>query len=370
MTKKNVKIAVFLLIAIASITAYSFHIGYKIPQKDNHKDWPEFPNHTSKELVIKKDKKSILNFTTIPKSDLLLIYYKNPDSTNNTYGVMSKTGKLIHDFGYCIEVYIDEIHNRLLAAKFINNDSTTFIAFDAKTFKRIPVKYANIKIEQNFDAYLMQEHGVEKIDSTGYKQTKIKFKTGETEELFKEKYRKNNSKLAVFLKELKEVFPFDDENQNGYRNASYVKTDKNGVIYRFSYDDSEKESIKMLCTSFFDDLFRDDKKQPSKDDHISKADSSIVVANEFDANFGLYNHGTAGSGGGSGPLFNPECKQIYIDYYKLKLNKLSTYFKHDNRKTFVNNYGIKLNEPKSDDDTLAFLSQSNFYLLYKSTKKR
>ncbi|GAA3980258.1 hypothetical protein GCM10022246_35410 [Pedobacter ginsengiterrae] len=368
MPKKYIYWVLFLLLPIAAIVAYSFHIGYVIPQKDKHADWPEYPNHSNRNLVIIEDKKEIINFTTIPKSDLLLIYYKNPDSTNNTYGVMSRNGKLIIDLGYYTTVYIDEIHNRLIAQSFGSNDSSKFTVYDARTFKPLTAHYKNVKIEQSFDAYLKTERGIEKVDSDGYKQTVITLKSGETEALFKEKYIKKNANLASLLKGLKELYPFDDDQQDGYRNAGYVKIDQNGVIYKFEYFDKEKESIEILCKNFFDDVFRDEKSKPSLANHISTPDSSIVVANNFDSDFGLYNRGTAGSGGGSGPLWDPKFELIYLDYYQLRLHNLTTFFKQDGRKSSVAVYGIELNEPKSDNDTLVFLTESRLYYLYRIQK--
>jgi len=365
MSKKYIYWVLFLLLAIAAIVAYSFHIGYVIPQKDKHADWPEYPNHSNRNLVIIEDKKEIINFTTIPKSDFLLIYYKNPDSTNNTYGVMNRNGKLIIDLGYYTTVYIDEIHNRLIAESFSSNDSSRFAVYDAKTFKLLPAQYKNIKIEQSFDAYLKKERGIEKIDSNGYKQIVIALKTGETEALFKEKYIKKNTNLASLLKGLKELYSFDDDQQDGYRNAGYAKTDQSGVIYKFDYFDEEKESIEILCKNFFTDVFRDEKSKPSLANHISTPDSSIVVANNFDSGFGLYSRGTAGSGGGGGQLWDPKFEQIYLDYYQLRLHHLTTFFKQDGRKSNVGVYGIELNEPKSDNDTLVFLTESRLYYLHK-----
>lgn len=365
MTRKNIKIVVFLLIVIAAFIAYSFHIGYKIPQKDKHKDWPEYPNHSNKDLIIKADKKEILNFTTIPKSNLLLIYYKNPDSTNNTYGVMRRNGKLIIDLGYYTTVYIDEYHNRLIAESFENGHSSTFVAYDTKAFNLLPAKYINAKVDQSFDAYLKTERGLEKTDSDGYKQTLIALKPGETKDYFKGKYIKKNAKFAILLKNLKALYPFNDEQQDGYRNAGYVKTNQNGAIYKFDYLDKQKESIEILCRSFFDDVFREKKGKPNLANHISTPDSSVIVANNFDAGFGLYTHGSAGSGGGSGPLLDPKFEQTYLCYYKLRLHTLTTFFKQDKRKSNVAVYGIELNEPKSDNDTLVFLTGSRLFYLYK-----
>ncbi|WP_316806680.1 hypothetical protein [Pedobacter agri] len=340
-----------------------FYWGYKIPQKDKHQDWPEYPNHSNKDLVIQLDKKEILNFATIPKSDLLLIYYKNPDSANNTYGVMSRNGKLVIDLGYYTTIYIDEYHNRLIAENSNSRDSSIFTAYDAKTFKRIPARSRNVKIDQSFDSFSKTERGV-KTDIMGVKQTQIELKPGETEALFKEKY----TKLANILNGLHELYPFDDDQQGGYRNSSYVKTDQDGVIYKIDY--SDKESIEMLCRNFFDDVFRDDKSKPTKANHISTPDSSIIVANTFDSGFGIYTRGSAGSGGGSGPLLDPKFEQTYLDYFQLRLHKLKTFFKQDNRKGHTAVYSVELNEPKSDNDTLVFLTESRLYYLYKVSKKK
>ena len=368
MSRKNIKIFVFFLIAIAALIAYSFHIGYKIPQKDKHKDWPEYPNHSNKDLIIKADKKEILNFTTIPKSDLLLIYYKNPDSANHTYGVMSRNGKLVIDFGYNTTVYIDEYHNRLIAENSSGRDSYRFAVYDSKTFKRLPTRYKNVNIDQSFDQYLKKERGVEKTDSTGFKQLVIELKPGETEALFKEKYIKKNANFALLLKNLKALYAFNDVQLDGYRSAGYTKTDQNGVIYKFDY--LEKESIEILCKNFFDDAFREDKNKPTNANHISTPDSSIVVANNFDSGLGIYTRGSAGSGGGSGPLLDPKFEQIYLDYFQLRLHQLKTFFKQDNRKGHTAVYGMELNEPKSDNDTLVFLTESRLYYLYKVNKKK
>ncbi|RZL50266.1 MAG: hypothetical protein EOO93_23690 [Pedobacter sp.] len=361
---KKYAIRILICTALCAFIIFMcFCWGYKIPQKDKHEEWPEYPNHSNKDLVIQLDKKEIFNLTTIPKSDLLLIYYKNPDSANNTYGVLSRKGKLVIDLGYYTTIYIDEHHNRLIAENSISHDSSIFAAYDTKTFKRIPTRYRNVKIDQSFDTYLKTERRV-KTDSKGDKHTQIDLKSGEAKALFKEKY----IKLANILNGLHELYPFDDDQRDGYRNSSYVKTDRNGVIYRFDY--SDKESIEILCKNFFNDVFRDDKSKPTNVNHISTPDSSIIVANTFDSGFSIFTRGTAGSGGGNGPLLDPKFEQTYLDYYQLRLHQLKTFFKQDNRKDHTAVYSVELNEPKSDNDTLVFLTGSRLYYLYKVNKKK
>lgn len=344
-----------------------FYWGYKIPQSDKHKDWPEFPNHTNKELVIKKDGKSISKFTTIPNSDLLLISYKNPDSTYFTYAMMSRTGNIVQDFGYSNNgILIDLIHNRLLVSHFINNDTTTYEAYDAKTFKPLPVKYFKTGIAQSFDDYLMQERGAEKPDYKGGTQKYIEYKSGENEKLFKEKYRRKNIKFAKFLNNLTELYRFD-EHGDGYKNASYIKCAKDGSIYNFTYDD--RESIEILSKGFFDDKYRNGDNLRFKNEHLSSADSSINVGNEFISHFRLDLTGTPTGSSGVNSV-DPEFNQIYINYYQLRLKSMSTVFKTDERKKiiFYVGYYEELNNPKSDNDTLSFLSYGDLYLLYRKKK--
>ncbi|WP_146202951.1 hypothetical protein [Pedobacter paludis] len=357
--KKYKKRIIFLCVFITVFVSLCFYWGYKIPQQDKHKDWPEFPNHTNKELVIKKDGKSISKFTPLPNSDLLLIYYKNPDSTYFTYAVMSKTGKIIHDFGYSNNgMLLDLVNNRLLVSHFVNNDTTTYEAYDAKTFKPLPVKYFKTGIAESFDNYLMGERGVEKPDYKGGTQKDIEYKTGENEELFKEKYRNKNIKFSKFLNGLTELYRFDEQS-DGFENASYVKCTKDGSIYNFTYDD--QESIEILCKGFFDNKYRKGDNLRYKNEHLSTTDSNVVVKNDFDANLRIY---------GGGDLFSFEFDQRYIEYYELKLKILKTNFKTDDRKSIGYNftYGDELSSPKSDSDTLTFLSGGDLYLMFRRIK--
>lgn len=347
------KVIIFSVILIGLFIIICFCIGYKIPQKDTHPDWPEFPKHTNTSLIIESNNLSITHYTEIPGTDNFLIYYRDEKSVDQ-YSIMTKTCKIKHNFGsFNSGIVIDTVHNLLITAHFVNNDTTKYLAYNSKTFKPVPISAFKFGVPQSFDVFLDRERGVDKNNYKGGTDRIIEYKPGETKEILKEKYKTKYSKFSAFLNSLGDIYDFN-ENTDGYQNISYIKCSKEGNLYVFSYDD--QQSIEILCPGFYNDKYRNRNREEGR--NLSIADSSTIRSNDFNLNMAFYPTGTPTGNGGAGH-FKPHFSQNYRYYNTLKLKNIATNFKGDSY-SFT-----QFNIPKNDADTLAFTFEGRLYKMYK-----
>lgn len=354
LTKTN-KTFLSLFVILIILIIICFHIGYKIPQLDKHKDWTYLDEYKDENLIIKKGASASV-IIEIPNLNRFIIY---SCCDNSNVIVTNENGKVLREFkNNGRDFLIDVAHNRLIEKKMNYADGKflnySCLAYDLEKFTTLPIQIIQKPVNERYEDYLKRLN----ID--------LNYVSGKDKELeqkiffYNKEYKASQQQYVSFLKSLTPVFGVYGD----HTLTSYFHTDKFGVLYEIYCDADDLNSLKILdenwrgfariSTNYIShDYFTSNFK------NFTITDSSTVVKNYFDCSLGINLTGSP-YGSNSGPSISIE--QEYLSYFSLKIKNKKFYFK-----IFDYWYSEKINQlntPKSDNDTLFFMYKKNLYQAY------
>lgn len=350
MKKRLIKIIIASILLTVTIFFFLKCTGYKMPQKDIHKDWSTIDKNTNKNYIVKASIKGINVILKMGQLNRYLVY-------GDTKSIIDSTGKILFSFKDTEKVLIDKNNNQLIIEpNYVSYDSINVFSyiFNPETFAKKRIKLFQYSNNNSYQTFLDKQNI--KLDIYD-KEYKLK------DSIYTQKYRNENANEINFLNSLFPVVEWD-ESLRWFHVIYYI--DKVGKLYNFNnsqidYDDFN-QSLEKLWKKWDETplLTSAVKSNPN----FFVADSAVITNNEFNFDSGFrYDP----KGGGSQPMsfYN---EQGYLKYYGIKFNKQIFNFKiYNNENVGYSDLDsfTQLNYPKSESDTLAFLYKEDLYQIYK-----
>lgn len=342
--------------------AFCFKIGYKLPQRDLHKDWPLLGENNNPNYMIEPT--IGLNAVVSLSSSKLLMLINFAQMV-----VVDSNGTVLRKFEDIDALYIDSYHSRLITQKAVRinemSNSTYYLSYDLKDFREQCVDLIDYTLAESFDDFVRSKGQTLDYAGDATKQDSVR------ERLLARQYKAAQIKDAVFFSTLHHVQRLRDYN-GGIERTNYF-TDPNGKLFDIrppqdsSYTDFHG-SMKILYPDFSEapDIQLHEGHSPNF--HI--ADQPTIAGNDFEFYSGISM--MSPTGGNSSPM-QLYFEQNYLHYYAVNIKDSTVHFKILDRvhilyvKDKVTSF-LQLNTPKSDKDTLAFISGGKLYKVYQRSQ--
>ncbi|ALM50077.1 hypothetical protein AMR72_14945 [Flavobacterium psychrophilum] len=336
-------IVVFAIIFIV----VSFNNGYKIPQRDRHKDWSEFPKGSNPDIAIDSiNGLYITNIDLAPGSDYYFIHFISDTISYDqgvdgviSFGIMDKNCNMIVKYEDRVSVYTDT--NRIIVVKniFGQEAQPDFCdVYDTRTLKHTKEKLNLLEVPARFKYY--PEPGEPVF----------------TREEFYKRYRSDFFDTMTGLKEFLDI-PSNSEDYRGY--GLYVDTKRN--IYTLkNYEDNT--TLDVLCGNCNGYNVKNSIDYKNNTKNIVMHDASIISDNHLSSGISL-GFGNPNGGGGDMVYFN--YYQTWLMYYTIHLGDKTTSFKAEGGDKDIPYLNfIQLNEPKNNSDTLYLAANTRLWKVY------
>jgi len=354
MRKTLIILGVLLIIFIA----FCFKIGYKLPQRDFHKDWPLLDENTDPNYSIEP----ITRFNTAVKLGssglLMLINLKE-------LVLIDSNGTLLRKFEASDDIYIDGLNNRLITRNYIRKDGVPteyYVEFNLKDFSKHPVDLVDYPLAENFVDFAQL-----KGQTLAYGDS-ITHRDSINNSLLASQYKAAHIKDVVLFGTLQPIVRLTDIG-GGPIGLRYFANGK-GKFYHIrplidtlGYS-SFHESMQVLGPALFNtpDIELDQRHRSNF--HI--ADRPTIAGNSFQFDSGInIGHPTGGSSHPMSMYFN----QNYLFYFSVNIKDSTYHFKISDKiptlyvQAEVTSFR-QLNTPRSDKDTLAFTYNGTLYKFY------
>ena len=335
----NISISVIIIILIAIV----FLMGYRLPQRDKHKDWVFVPENKDSFFEIEKTNLKIDFVLSIPNYKGYIVLLKDGDYIRAT--AITEKGKTIKQFPKTKDFYIDSLNHRLIFSKEIYKSDTLFkkqlIGYHLSDHKKIEnLEIKDFTIEETLDEFLKRKNFSVKD-----------FPDDDDKKILDNAYLTDKTVEANFYKTL---YPVTKISIAYEALDTEFYTNKDGELYNVEKTRINTDNINNIWDSLYS-LFPNYKK--SMNAHT--LNKEILTYKEVDtptreSNF-VHTH-----------FLNISFRQNYIKYFQIPFGNKNFNFKVK-EKTFA--FPKQLNIPRNTTDTLGCIINDELYWIYAKTNK-
>ena len=347
-TQKNKKkwiIGLCLLIVFCiAFPIFIFKNGYRLPQRDQHKQWPLFPNGSNPAILISPiDSLYVFALEPIPGTELFLVSFQTDSIKFNDVNSGVRSFAIIDHHG-----------------KFkLRYDNDVTVSYDNRRVVIMPTDYGQQKKPLYCDLYdlISQKISRQLVNEIKLPQSLSSYAKGLVGDSITANYRMRFQQ--GFFKNLRGLRSFEinytpsDPTEKGY----LIYTDPTGKLYSAPAErDGSFYSLCPQCEGYVS--------RPPVFNHtinganIKQSDTSIIDRNNFryGVDRGFSNHqGRIG-------IFYLNVYQTWLMYRTITIGKKSTSFKTEGGtkdQPYINFY--QLNTVKNEQDTLYMLADSRIW---------
>ena len=328
---------------IAIFSSIAFLMGYRIPQRDKHRDWIFIPENKDPFFEIEKTDIKTDFVLHIPNYKGYVLLLKNGDFITVT--AITEKGKVVKLFPKIKSFYIDSVNQRFILSEEIYTSDT-----DLKN-NLISYRFVDFQKQESLQLkdFIIVETQAEFLRRKGFS---IKdFANDDKKRAFDSLYLNEKGKEANFYKTLYPVTKVSIEYE---ALDTEFYTNKNGQLFTVEKTKVKTNNIHEVWNSLYP-LFPNYNKKMSAQTLTKNINTYVKIEEPtMESNF-IYSK-----------YLHVSFKQHNISYFSIPFGTKNFNFKYKDRTVA---YPEQLNIPKNDTDTLACMIDKTLYTIYPKTNK-